>query len=675
MSGSNKKPMSNMDKVNKDQTAKAGDGQKTGNNTSTAQNKQNNDRGNKYQNKKQNIYSEQNRGFNYYLLPILFVLTVLPLITNEKIYDPKLKQFVWCQNIEEAHDLFLYYKHWLLVAVALIMILIFVRYTWSNKYKKSLHFSIALIPLGIYALLALLSAVFSRYSYFSFRGSMDQFESVFALIGYCVLVFYTFQYVKTEDDVKVLVKFLLISVLIIAALGISQFVGKDFFNSELGTRLITGGRLGKGEITFNMGLHRVYLTLYNPNYVGVYAALIAPIFLVLLLFSKRMVSSLLYLAALIGILVSVMGAQSLAGIVSIAVAMIGIVIVMWRYLLKRLYITVPLVLLLVVAVVFINHQTGNAMTNRITDALNIQKAAAPNITSMTADADQVSITYKGNEINFTMITDEENTMFFHLVKDGIGMDLPYIFDETDRYYDVQDDRFSEISFTEAIFGDVICLDIRVDGKDWVFSNQVGDGSYYLLNRFGKWDKLYQHKENLLTGYEGIASARGYIWSRTLPLLKRYTLLGSGPDTYTMAFPQNDYLGFYNHGYETQLITKPHSLYFQIAVQTGLLSLIAFLAFYGIYFVTSIRLYLRGRFNSYYAQVGVAIFVGTFAYMITGLTNDSSITTAPVFWCLMGLGLVVNEKAKPLILEESKRIKEEKANNTNKKQGTEAETLS
>ena len=674
MSESNKKRMSNMDKVMKGQNVKSSDRQKVANNYSVPK-KDSNEKGYKYQDSKKIKYSDQNQGFNYYLLPLLFVLSVLPLIATQKTFDPKIKQFIWGENIEKAYDYFLYYKHWLLVATVSIMVCILVWYLWSHKYKKPLHYSIGLIPLGIYALLSLLSAFFSDYSYFSFHGSMDQFESVFALLGYCTLVFYAFQFVRTENDIKVLVKFLLFSVLILVTLGITQFIGKDFFGSELGTRILTGGKAGKGGLNFVFGPHRVYLTLYNPNYVGVYAALIAPIFLVLLLFSKRLVSTLLNLTVLIGIIVCVMGAQSLAGIISIAVAMIGIVIVMWRYLLKRLYITVPLVLLLVVAMVFINHQTGNAMTNRIKDALRIQKATAPNITSMTADADQVSITYKGNDINFSMISDEENTMFFHLVKDGNGMDLPYVFDETDGYYDVQDDRFSEISFTEAIFGDVICLDIRVDGKDWVFSNKVGDGSYYILNRFQKWDKLYQHKENLLTGYEGFASGRGYIWSRTLPLLKKYALLGSGPDTYTMAFPQNDYLGFYNHGYESQFITKPHSLYLQIAVQTGLLSLIAFLAFYGIYFVTSIRLYLRGRFNSYYAQVGVAIFVGTFAYMITGLTNDSSITTAPVFWCLMGLGLVVNEKAKPLILEESKRIKEEKANSINKKQGTEAETLS
>jgi hypothetical protein len=75
----------------------------------------------------------------------------------------------------------------------------------------------------------------------------------------------------------------------------------------------------------------------------------------------------------------------------------------------------------------------------------------------------------------------------------------------------------------------------------------------------------------------------------------------------------------------------------------MLSLIAFLVFYGMYFVSSFRLYIRSRFDSYFEKSGVAIFIGTVAYMVTGLTNDSSITVAPIFWTLMGVGIAINHK--------------------------------
>ena len=100
----------------------------------------------------------------------------------------------------------------------------------------------------------------------------------------------------------------------------------------------------------------------------------------------------------------------------------------------------------------------------------------------------------------------------------------------------------------------------------------------------------------------------------------------------------------NYGYGDQIISKLH-IFLQIGVQTGTLSLILFIAFFMYYFKTSIKLYIRGRFDSYYSRVGVAILISTISYMIAGLANDSSITVAPLFWVLIGLGIVVNEKAK------------------------------
>jgi hypothetical protein len=72
---------------------------------------------------------------------------------------------------------------------------------------------------------------------------------------------------------------------------------------------------------------------------------------------------------------------------------------------------------------------------------------------------------------------------------------------------------------------------------------------------------------------------------------------------------------------------------------------------------SIRLYIKGRFTSDYAKLGAAIFVGTIGYMVSSITNDSSITTAPMFWTLMGVGIAVNYKAKPLIMKEVTEAKE------------------
>lgn len=589
----------------------------------------------------------QEKVFNRHTIPLIFIIAVVPLIVKMYKYNSNVSRYMWGSLSETRMDFFLYYKQWALVAAAAVMAIMLSYRVYKYRYK--IKISPILYPLGLYALLAVISTIFSDNISFSLLGSMDQFESVFALLSYCITIFYTFLYIKSEYDIETVIRGLLISTLIMSALGISQYLGDDFFSTETGTRLITGGEYGKGGLNFVMGEGRVYMSLFNPNYVGVYVSMVVPLFLVLLLYSKKLLNSLLYLAAIIGMLICLFGSQSLAGFVGIAVAVFGIVAFMWRYLMKRFYITIPVFLVLFAALFVLNRQTDGYMVNRIKAALDVQRVEEPALSGIVTGDDKVSITYKGNKLNMSLKMDGGGKGLYYVLTDGDNNEVLYDFDSASGAYIIRDERFP-FSFMQMAQDDYISFYLNIDGRRWVFSNQLGDGTYYYYNGVYRWDKIVSPPA-VYKGYERFATGRGYLWSRTLPLIKQHILLGSGPDTFLTAFPQQDYVGFYNYGYTNMIITKPHSLYMQIAVNTGLISLIAFLAFYAMYFFASLRLYIRGRFSSYYAKVGVAILIGTTAYMVTGLTNDSSITTAPVFWCLMGLGIVANAKAKPLILEE------------------------
>jgi len=591
--------------------------------------------------------------FNWYLIPLIIAIAIVPMLIRMKTFDPHLMQYSWFPNENEEYDFFLYYKQWLLTVIFFVMLIIVI-YKFYTK-RDTLRFSSIFIPLAVYAFLSLLSAIFSDSPYLSFSGSRDQFESVFALLGYAMLVYYAFQFVNSEKDVRTIIKSLLISVLILSVLGITQFMGKDFFMTEFGLKLITA--MEGASLQFNFEKGRVFLTLYNPNYVGVYVALIAPIFLILLLFSKKVFNSLLYLVALLGLAVCVIGSLSLTGVVSIGVAIIGILIFMWRYLIRRIYITLLVFFLLLTALFIINRQTNNAMINRIQEIYHLEKIE-PNLSDISTFDDHISITYKGNTMDMSFVMDGETSGYINIADEN-GMAINNIFDAATNSYLIQDERFPGFSFAPAMYKDYLSFYVKIDGIDWIFTSQTEDGTYYYHTLHGKLDKMTTAPSVGFQGYERYASGRGYIWSRTIPLIKKYIFLGSGPDTFVIAFPQQDYLGYYNYGFQGNIVTKPHNLYLQIAIQTGLLSLIAFLVFYGMYFISCIRLYIRGRFNSLYAQVGIAIFIGTLAYMVAGLSNDSSITTAPIFWTLIGVGIAVNYKAKPLILEESTALKSER----------------
>ena len=206
-----------------------------------------------------------------------------------------------------------------------------------------------------------------------------------------------------------------------------------------------------------------------------------------------------------------------------------------------------------------------------------------------------------------------------------------------------EEPYSEFSVAYYPIDDYLSMSISLGNNNWIFTNQTGSGTYQILNNYGKWSE-YEDPETLsaLDGKEHLFSGRGYIWGRSIPLLKKYAVLGIGADNFIFAFPQMDYLGRSHSGYaDNQLFTKPHNLYLQIAIQYGIPALIAFLVFFGMYFVQAFVVYSQKKSDCFEAKTGLGIFIGMIVYMITGLTNDSMIVVSPIFWTLIGIGLAVN----------------------------------
>ena len=148
------------------------------------------------------------------------------------------------------------------------------------------------------------------------------------------------------------------------------------------------------------------------------------------------------------------------------------------------------------------------------------------------------------------------------------------------------------------------------------------------------------------GKENMATNRGYIWSRSIPLLKDTILIGHGPDTYAIYFPNNDFVGkFIGFKGANTIVDKPHNLYLQIAINTGVLSLIAFLTLMLTYIISSFKAYFKKEsYAGIMESAGLGIFMAISMYLFTGLSNDSIVSVAPIFWILLGTGFVLNEKA-------------------------------
>ena len=591
---------------------------------------------------------------NYYLIPVMIVLCIIPLIVRLKMYNPDLMQYSWFPNSDNHADFFLYYKQWVFIIISQLAALILVLRFLFNR-KELIFFSL-LIPLIIYAVSAMLSTVFSQNISFSLKGSFAQFESVFALLGYCILIYYIVTFTNNESDFKSLYKSLLIGAAVITVIGVFQFIGLDLFASELGHKLILPSQYRGLELNMKFESGRVYSTLYNPNYVGVYAALVIPMILIMILFERKIVNIIVSVILLFGLIMCVYGAKSLTGVLGLIMASICILIFMWRLCIKRYYVTIPTIIIIVLGVLYFSVYSNSNLIIKLKNDLSNSKTDNT-LTSMYIKDDYVSLTYNRNEIKIKC--QQNDNILKLMVYDSSNKELQLEFDQdNNQQYTIADSRFNGLllGWDTEISG---AFYVKCKGNIYKFTNYTTDNNYYYINEYNKLDQIIDPPKAIFTDYEKFATGRGYIWSRTIPLLKKYILWGSGPDTYVLAFPQQDYLGRTRNFYPGSVLTKPHNLYLQIGVQTGVVSLIAFLVLYIMYFINSVRIYIKGIYNSYYAKIGLAVFVSTISYMFTGLTNDSSICTAPVFWSLLGIGIAANLKAKPLIMEEAKRLKEAK----------------
>jgi hypothetical protein len=372
------------------------------------------------------------------------------------------------------------------------------------------------------------------------------------------------------------------------------------------------------------------MALYNPNYAGIYLLMVCPLFI---LSGEKRYRCLAAMAILCMIGTGSRTAILVAVFLGIAAWMAG----SGRLKPKMKKILLPL---LVVALLGSGAWIGISW-------LQVNDSAA--LEEVEPQEDAVRIAYQGTEVYLGATETEDG---------GVKQEV-YHADGSRVEMDWADERGEGDPFESALQG----IHFRAYGKDGIsyavfryqdlnfrFTKALGTGKYEYISINGKPDELVS-AETFSNMPDTFLNGRGYIWKRVLPLIFRNALLGSGPDTFLLVFPQNDYVARANLGYEffTQMLTNAHSLYLQMALQTGIPSLLCLLAFVGIYLVRSWKLYIGkpvfGKEKEQKLQrVGAAIALGVIGYLLCGLTWTSSVCTTPIFWMMLGSGMAVNELA-------------------------------
>jgi len=130
------------------------------------------------------------------------------------------------------------------------------------------------------------------------------------------------------------------------------------------------------------------------------------------------------------------------------------------------------------------------------------------------------------------------------------------------------------------------------------------------------------------------SYRGYIWSRSLPLLADGLFLGHGPGAFPFVFPNNDPAGIFG---QSQIVDKPHCFYISFAFAYGVTALLILLATGSIFFFKALRALLSCEDQDYCLRL-LPYMAACVGCAIAALATDSSIGVAAPWWVLFGCGV-------------------------------------
>jgi O-antigen ligase len=606
------------------------------------------------------VKEEKNRLF----LPVVLIMAVIPLIVHLTIVHLDLNEaYLFGQTV--STDLFSQAKaFWLLISSVILIILFVVNYK-KIVHKHSRLITTYVIAGGTFALFTFLSALFSEYSTIAFWGVHDRAEGAFILCCYIFLLLYSMYAYRTQRDYRNIMIALGIVVVVSAVLGTFQYFGHDLITTDFG-RFFTVSPWDRDKIdSFSLASKsgRMYGTFYHWDYAGSFAAIAVPVFTVLALAAKSLRARVSLWCMMLLSFWILLGSTSRAGIVGVVAAMIFGIILFGKLLVQHWKISVSGFAIFVITLIGMNVVSNGKLFYRIPSL--VSDIASIFQTSETEDyLSKLPVKDVAVEDNtIVLVTQQNDTLKATLqnnrlkLVDGNGQTVAI--KNKNGSSVISDERFSQFSFGLVPMGlnkESQGMVVRINGVPQFYFRIGDDNKLYLTNSTGTVDfgSAETPPHFGFSGKERLGSSRGYIWSRTLPMVAGHLLLGAGPDTFVLYFPQNDLFGkYWAYGTTNMLVDKPHNLYLQILFGEGGIALLAFLTIVILYLVDSFRLY---AFKKQYRKnqiFGIALCLGVVGYLCAGMFNDSVVSVAPVFWIILGVGIAVNyENRRELISEKA-----------------------
>ena len=293
---------------------------------------------------------------------------------------------------------------------------------------------------------------------------------------------------------------------------------------------------------------------------------------------------------------------------------------------KALCLTGVIVCVIIVNIISGSRITDSALNSAVNKTTAIHSDNYYMVRGISVDKGAITIKGSSNALK-CIINDEENIYFtdeydniLNVRSDGDSITFPYPYDMISAGFE----------------NSALWLDLGYKGrisfaiKDGQFYPMAADG--FLINDISSGDKageeLYTDSHKKI---DALFTGRGYIWRKTLPLLKNTIIFGHGAGTFGLYFKQFDYAGLLNsQGNVDLIVDRPHSMYIQMAFSQGILCMTA----YAVMVITVIITFIKDNKCKNINKLPVIIAV--IGFCIMELITDSSVTVNPIFWAVLGL---------------------------------------
>lgn len=614
--------------------------------------------------------------FNWLFVPITFILIVVPLIVRLAVIEIDEGTLEFYMSSTQS-DLYGFCKMVALI-IGGIAIIIFSSALFKKIFeKKDRMTTISLIAAGAFLLFTLISAIFAGNKVVGFAGLFMHSEGFLTIACYILAFAYTIYVFKKTEDYRYIVVPLIIVVAVNAFFGAFQFFGNDLITSEIGMKFIIPGRYQEQYNQLDK-LYKdkfLYGTLANYNYMGSFSAMMVPLFGVITLFQKDIKNRIILGATTALSVFLLFGSMARSGIVAIAAIALVCIVLFGRIIIKHWKVSGCILAALIALTVGLNFITKGAVFRRIPSIVNdafsifkndenfdykdhipVRNVGFTNdgkLIEIETQADKLYVSWDGTSLSFKDQNDKE----VNFTEDRVN--------ELSAIYTSNDKRFPKYKFqtglksTNSKRTDNIRLDIR-DGLIFFFGIEEDYSMHHASPYNFRKIQLEEPETIGFKGNEKLGSARGYIWSRTLPMLKETFLIGYGPDNYVFHFPQYELLAkYYSYGTINTVIANPHNMYLQIFVNNGGIAFLAFMVLIVLYIADCFRLYAFKLMYTREQGLGIASFLAIIGYLVAGFFNDSLNLFSPVAWIILGAGVAVNAINRKKRLEENQTVQTEK----------------